>query len=385
MIPTTRNYTTLPASKISTKISETRPEFPTVVSDLISHYAVSDFSAALKPLKNEVDDPELNQAIKVALTSPICDPQLKVEIIYQAIRGHCEDKLRLLVAELLDSGQDVYLNNTEFDRRGCHLAWLFLRKELIGTSILLPNFGKVHFTGARLSFVFMECAYLPGAIFKGAEFDRTGLSGAFLYGADFSETEVSYSNFEKRPIHSKVSDADGRQFFLMEAVPTNLSGASFVNSDIARSEFSGAILNNTNFTGAKNKDRADFYGTDLSGITLFDPAISDAPEPKWEQIYVHAYNKIPTEKQLKDFSSLLGNYQPDQLLHYAGPIGKLGERLSDFVTFSKLPGGQQCDKNLFLIAHGIVPSELATYNQLRAAGKQRQDAIELIKKHRPVP
>ncbi len=384
MIPPVSIYTTIPAPKISEKISAALPAYPTVISDLISQYAVTDYSAALKPLRKDVNNPELNQAIKEAFSTPDCDPQLKVDIIYLAVKHQCHEKLARLIAQMLDSGQDVYLNYTKFYRHGFHLDWLFVREDLINTSQPLHNFGKVHFTGARLSQVDFRLAYLPGANFKGAEFGKTSLAGAFLYGADFSDTDVSDADFTAAPKYSRLPV--GRN--TLRPVAANLSFAKFDNSDVGGSNFSGSFLELTSFVGTKNIDKATFEGTQISTCRFYDPALDDGSacttQSRWMEIYVHAYNTIPSAEQLKGFSLMLANYHPDQLLKYSDEIGKLEDGFADFVEFSKLPGGQMCDKNLFLIAHGIHPSELAAYNQLRAAGKERPDAIKQIKEGRPV-
>lgn len=385
MIPPVSTYTTIPAPKISEKISAALPAFPTVISDLISQYAVTDYSAALKPLRKNVNDPELNQAIKEAFGTPECDPQLKVDIIYLAVKLQCHEKLAWLIAQMLDSGQDVFLNNTKFYRHGFHLDWLFVREDLINASQPLRNFGKVHFTGARLGHVGLSLAYLPGANFKGAEFGQTSLAGAFLYGADFSDADVSDAYFTAAPEYSRISG--GRN--TLRPVATNLSFAKFDNSDVGGAKFSGSILELTSFVGAKNIDKAAFEGTQISTCRFYDPALDDgsacATQSKWMEIYVHAYNRIPSTEQLKGFSLMLANYHPNQLLKYSGEIGKLEDGFADFVEFSKLPGGQMCDKNLFLIVHGIHPSELAAYNQLRAAGKERPEVIQLVKERRRQP
>jgi len=52
------------------------------------------------------------------------------------------------------------------------------------------------------------------------------------------------------------------------------------------------------------------------------------------------------------------------------------------VEFSRLPGGQNCLKNLFLIKHGIFPSELQMYNEFRNGGASREVTIGLIRANR---
>ena len=386
MIPPVQPYTTIPASKIAAKIAEARSEIPSAICNLIGDYAVIDYSEALQPLYNDVDDPKLEQAIMDAFGTPDCDPRIKVEIINLALRNASQAKLHRIVAQMLDSGQDVYLNNTTFYRHGCHLAWLFMRFDLLGRSTVLPHFGKVHFTGADLNFVFLDGAYLPGAIFKGASFGTTGFGGTFLYGADFSDTDVVAANFHVLSRRHPIVSSDNRRLIIREPIPTNLSFATFANSDVTKSDFSGAILHKTNFSGTKNRDKAQFTGADLSTILTVEAPPADTGysviDRKWHAVYVAAYKRNPSHTELAEFILKLPGCHPDQLLPHANDIAKLGGKLSDYVKFARQPNGDKWNRNLWLMAQDVQPDELAAYNQFRALGHTPPVAVKLIKENR---
>jgi len=184
---------------VSLKITETLPEMPTTVADLISQMAVADFSAASLPLElNQFGRVLQNQrnldiisCIKSALTAPSCecDPAIKSAIFanandpdgypHVANFGKIKPYLIQILGELTDSHQQIILDDVtirDMDMvgvKGLDLSGMSAKRAL--------------FCNVNMDHVIMNHADLTDAQFNSASLEHADFSRANITNVIFSE------------------------------------------------------------------------------------------------------------------------------------------------------------------------------------------------------
>jgi len=359
-------------------ISDADIGLPDNVSGLISEYATEEPFDSLAALQSPQYD-SLLSVLRKAFTSSDCDPDFKQTLIDCFEKRRPQTLFNLLIVDLLDSGRDVFFNSNHFCHAGDVLG-LFTQLKLIGKTDLLPGRGKVHFSNANLTGN-LQGSHLPAATFHNATLSRSNFSGSNLQGADFTGARLDYVDFSSL-VMIEIDTLTTYKY--AQPVRTNLRHAKFNGCDLQEVNFEGTDISHADFTHAFNLGCTHFSGATAQGVNLFTRTTTGAPferqmRPlKWMQLYIDIYGKFPTFHERTRLTKVLENYDIDQLLCCRAQGGLMQRNFSEFVAFSKQPGGGNCATNLWLIGHGIFPVELEAYNQLVGLGSDRMKAVRTI-------
>ena len=201
----------------SVTLSDTVPDFPTAVADLISQFAMPDYSEALQPLEldqyGEILLNERNQQIinmiELALTAPSseCDPKIKVAVLQLAHVNVAQEPVRLrnyianIINGLARRGQPIILDDVVL--KG-------LTMKAFGVPINLSGMSakRARFENMDMSYLKMELAD-----FSDAQFFDTNLEAAIVNKATI--TNARFSNVYFR--HTEACELIGNQSVIFKS------------------------------------------------------------------------------------------------------------------------------------------------------------------------
>ena len=196
---------------------------PTCVTDLITDYAATDYSIALKEydlsadgvIPNTARNRQINEMIALAITSPDCDPKIKSTIMAKALSrsafpyGARRAELCKIIQQV--QSRQIQINLDNVDLSGLDLGGLNLRNITArGASFVSTLLNRTNLSGADLTAaVFSKSALRPdmtGAILRNTKLFRTRIIRADLSHADLRGATFNSVIFSGLDFHSALID-----------------------------------------------------------------------------------------------------------------------------------------------------------------------------------
>jgi len=195
---------TQPQRNISKTISESVPELPVTITDLISEFAQPDFELAAVPLQLDQDGAvvqnQSNQSIiamiEIALTSPSseCAPWIKSKIFANATGNLPGDKrihpyLVQIINRLQCAGEQINLDDAHFEyfnltrQDGLDFSSISAqRTTFYHVHFFQFNMARANFAGAKFVHTLIVDGDLTQAIITDARFELTTIHGTLASG-----------------------------------------------------------------------------------------------------------------------------------------------------------------------------------------------------------
>jgi len=199
-------------TRTSAIIAQTVTELPWVITDLISQYAFEDFSKAQRPIIFDEryqlavcdENIETMAAIKAALSSSSCDPDIKRRIFEnysQSLGGHYSQQLNSIFVEIRTSGGQINLDCVNFSGLILHNLNLS-HASMVAAKFVNSALDSVQLIGADLTGTLIKSGIVKNtdltstllckSVIENIEFDHVDMSDADLTGAAFFQSTFKY-------------------------------------------------------------------------------------------------------------------------------------------------------------------------------------------------